>query len=459
MSRLVALVSVCALLGPESALAQLSSPLASPRVTSHVSHTSGGRTVNYACTPISRRGHRGTDFGVGIGATVYAAAAGTVTSVVDGCSNHGSLSSRCGGGFGNHVVVSHEGGRSTIYAHLSPGSIRVRRGQRIECGAEIGLSGNSGRSTGPHLHFEVRTGGAATDPYGGPCSTQAHHLWSSGASPSRSCTAMRGLRDDSAFVRAAYSDSVWAEPGQEFTQRWTLRNSGSTTWTRAGGYRLEHTGGPTLDGLRRMDVASDVAPGATIEFAATVRAPSEPGTYTATYRMRSDASPGFGTTVVIRLRVPHRSRTCPSRTLGREVASGECVQVNGRACGAASCAWMRCADGAWQCAGVESCGGARHPHAGCERAPEMECRGPAEPCAIAGECCGGLLCALGAAGARQCCAGPEMPCENDGDCCGQMRCGAAGRCECVPVGQPASSTLECCGSAYRTRDGTCGYDR
>jgi len=451
-----------------AASAQFSSPLAGARVTSHVSHTSRGRLVNYACTPISRSGHKGTDFGVASGTSVTAAAAGTVIRATDGCSNRGSLSSRCGGGFGNHIIIAHQGGRATLYAHLTPGSLRVRQGERVECGEEIGLSGNSGRSSGPHLHFEIRGGGitdvggyysrGATDPYGGACSSQTEGLWNSGAAPARTCTVMRGPRDDSQFVRATHADTTWVEPGQEITQRWTLRNSGTTNWTTAGGYRLEHTGGPTLEGLRRVDIPADTAQGANADFSLTVRAPMAPGSYTATYRMRSDANMGFGTVVTIKLRVPQPARTCRSMTLGRDVPSGECVQVGYEACGAASCSWFRCADGAWQCTGEASCGGERHENAACESPTERECASAAEPCASVSECCGGLLCAPAATGERQCCAGPEMPCETDGDCCGQMQCGAGGTCECVPEGSPASSTLECCGSAYRTRAGVCGYD-
>lgn len=447
------------LLGTSVASAQFSSPIAGPRVTSHFSHTSRGRTVNYACTAMSRTGHRGTDFGVGIGTTISAAAAGTVARVSDGCSNRGSLSSRCGGGFGNYVAITHADGRTTYYAHMTPGTIRVREGQRVECGAVLGQSGNSGRSTGPHLHFEVRAGASRIDPYGGACSTQSASLWNSGNAIAQTCRATPRTGDDSAFVRATQAETTVVQPGEEVTQRWTLRNSGTTTWASAGGHRLEHQSGPTLDGLRRLDVEGSVAPNATSDFTLTVRAPSEPGNYTATYRMLSTASPsGFGTVVTIKFRVARAPRACNSMTLGRAVPNGECVQVDYAACGAASCSWFRCADGAWLCTGEASCGGERHENTACSNPVELDCASAAEPCAAATECCGGLLCAAGGSGERQCCAGPEMPCETDGDCCGQMACGASGTCECVPLGGAAATTLDCCGSAYRTRAGVCGYD-
>ncbi len=460
-AHLIALLFALAAAAPwaSSAAAQYSSPIASPRVTSHFTHETRSGLVNYACTPITRRGHRGTDFGVPIGTTVSAAIDGTVASVVDGCPNTGSLSSRCGGGFGNHVVITDAAGRSTYYAHMSPGSIVVRSGQRVSCGDTLGRSGNSGRTTGPHLHFEIRSGASRIDPYGGPCSTQTASLWNSGNTVAKTCESRPRAGEDASFVHASAPDLVIVQPGTELTQRWTLRNSGTTTWSSAGGHRLERAGGPSLDALARLDVPGTIAPGANADFSLTVRAPSAPGTYTAMYRMASDATPGrFGTVVTVRLRVLPSPRSCRSATLGRDVPNGECVQVDYAGCGASSCAWFRCSNGAWLCTGEASCPGPRHEHASCADPNNGACSSAAEPCASATECCGGLLCASGATGARQCCAGPEMACEGDGDCCGRMRCGASGTCECVPIGSPASSTLECCGSAYRTRAGVCGYD-
>ena len=66
------------------------------------------------------------------------------------------------GGYGKLVEVRHENGVTTRYAHLS--MIAVRAGQKVKRGDMIGKLGNTGRSTGPHLHYETRVGGRAIDP-------------------------------------------------------------------------------------------------------------------------------------------------------------------------------------------------------------------------------------------------------------------------------------------------------
>lgn len=97
--------------------------------------------------------HSGIDISNGrcYGNLVLAAASGTVTTA-----------SNSGNGYGNYIVINHGGGLVTLYGHLS--SISVSVGQYVNAGDAIGRCGSSGRSTGPHLHFEVRVNGTAVNP-------------------------------------------------------------------------------------------------------------------------------------------------------------------------------------------------------------------------------------------------------------------------------------------------------
>lgn len=97
----------------------------------------------------------------GYGAEAIAVAAGVITSVKDGIpENVPGAASRAvpitletiGG---NHVIIDIGGGRYAFYAHLQPGSLKVKVGDRVQRGQVIGLVGNSGNSTGPHLHFQL----------------------------------------------------------------------------------------------------------------------------------------------------------------------------------------------------------------------------------------------------------------------------------------------------------------
>ncbi|HVD41615.1 MAG TPA: peptidoglycan DD-metalloendopeptidase family protein [Solirubrobacterales bacterium] len=101
------------------------------------------------------RMHEGIDISVPEGTPIRAAADGTVIL---------EQSEYESGGYGNYTCVDHGGGLSTCYAHQS--SFAVSTGASVNQGDVIGYSGNTGHSTGPHLHFEVRINGAPTDPLG-----------------------------------------------------------------------------------------------------------------------------------------------------------------------------------------------------------------------------------------------------------------------------------------------------
>ena len=98
------------------------------------------------------------------GAAIVAAKGGTVVRVVTGCSHNypKSGSCGCGGGYGNYVIIQHDGTYSTLYGHMA--SVSVSVGQTVSAGQTIGYVGSTGFSTGFHLHFEVRVNGTKVDP-------------------------------------------------------------------------------------------------------------------------------------------------------------------------------------------------------------------------------------------------------------------------------------------------------
>lgn len=95
--------------------------------------------------------HHGVDVGVPIGTRLVAPEGGTVTAA-------GTSSS----GYGKYVQIKTSSGETVILGHLS--QVQVKPGQKVQAGQQVGLSGNTGNSTGPHVHIEVRSGSGYLDP-------------------------------------------------------------------------------------------------------------------------------------------------------------------------------------------------------------------------------------------------------------------------------------------------------
>ena len=103
---------------------------------------------------IGSTNHKGVDIcNVGYTSSVFAVKSGKVIL---------ANTSGWGGGYGNYVVIDHGGGVTTLYAHMS--SVSVSEGQMVSQGTVIGITGNTGASTGPHLHYEVRINGVYQNP-------------------------------------------------------------------------------------------------------------------------------------------------------------------------------------------------------------------------------------------------------------------------------------------------------
>jgi murein DD-endopeptidase MepM/ murein hydrolase activator NlpD len=116
--------------------------------TGLVTPTSGRVTSPFGMR--SMGDHKGIDYGVPVGTPIVAAHGGTVVEVRESPS------------YGNMIRIRGDNGIDTLYAHLS--SFGVQQGQQVTAGQQIALSGNTGRSTGPHLHFEAIRNGTKIDP-------------------------------------------------------------------------------------------------------------------------------------------------------------------------------------------------------------------------------------------------------------------------------------------------------
>lgn len=104
--------------------------------------------------------------GCGFGSPIFAIESGTVLQTVSSCADYGSYGNMCGDGYGNYVWIAHPENVYAIYAHITH-NVLVYPGQQVEKGQIIGYMGDSGSSTGTHLHFGTYYGGTKYGQYGG----------------------------------------------------------------------------------------------------------------------------------------------------------------------------------------------------------------------------------------------------------------------------------------------------
>ncbi|MGL4292117.1 MAG: M23 family metallopeptidase [Bacteroidales bacterium] len=125
-------------------------PAIQPVLNKNLKHTASG--YGWRVDPVykTRRFHEGMDFSAAIGTPVFATGDGVV------------LKAGWQQGYGNTIEIDHGYGYKTVYAHLN--KVKTRKGVKITRGDEIGEVGNTGKSTGPHLHYEVRLKGKPMNP-------------------------------------------------------------------------------------------------------------------------------------------------------------------------------------------------------------------------------------------------------------------------------------------------------
>jgi len=108
--------------------------------------------------PVSKKRtmHYGVDYGASEGTTIY--------TIEDGIVIESRLSTAANGGYGEYVKVKHPNGDVSTYAHMIPGSRAVKKGDKVVEGQMLGKVGESGNTTGPHLHWEVAVKGSPVNP-------------------------------------------------------------------------------------------------------------------------------------------------------------------------------------------------------------------------------------------------------------------------------------------------------
>ena len=166
-------------------------------------------TQKYDCsTSTTRSDHQGVDFPVSLGTSVYSAGAGRIYDTWNSCpdtSGANGSDPKCGGptnpgnSYGNYYRIDHAGdtndgsGLVSIYAHMKQGTVTLSVGTPVSCSQQLGQSASSGGSSGPHLHFELRTDGinalTKIDPFIGNCSHLTPPSWTavSNGQPTTQC--------------------------------------------------------------------------------------------------------------------------------------------------------------------------------------------------------------------------------------------------------------------------------
>lgn len=153
----------------------------------------GPQSVDFGCGRLTYNGHDGTDFAIpderamAVGIAVKAAAPGKVLAVRNEVSDRRIETEKdrtavSGIECGNGVLLDHGDGWQTQYCHLRQGSVAVKPGTLVETGTVLGLVGESGLASFPHVHLTVRHQGTAVDPFVGPsaksgCDVARHSLW------------------------------------------------------------------------------------------------------------------------------------------------------------------------------------------------------------------------------------------------------------------------------------------
>jgi len=188
-------------------------------------------------------------------------------------------------GYGNYVRIKHQWGTEvwvTWYGHLD--SVSVAENEFVTIGTKLGIAGNTGNSTGIHLHLTVQRIGRGLSGYVVDDVVNPEPLIRTSALP---------LFDEASYVAdMTIPDDMQVQPGQTLTKTWRVRNTGNTTW--GTGYALtfasdNRMGGPTSVPLP----AASVAPGQVIDISVPLTMPLVPGTARSTWKFKNAQNVAF----------------------------------------------------------------------------------------------------------------------------------------------------------------------
>ena len=232
--------------------------------------TSGSGIGDWHCTAYTFNGHKGIDTEIlgfaaqEIGVPIFAVLDGTVFDAHDG--EFDMYTGSNGQNPANYVILSHGNGHRTWYWHMKKNSVAVSVGQQVKAGQQIGLTGSSGLSSGPHLHFESDVNGVFFEPFAGGCRPGASN-WTS-QPPFRTD---RYLRE---FVMTQQDLSTW--PGPPFD---TTRTGTFSTGTQPANLWFQVGNGQAINQLGVRFLRPDGSAGLSIPNISTT------GTRVASYKM------------------------------------------------------------------------------------------------------------------------------------------------------------------------------
>lgn len=211
-------------------------------------------------------------------------------------------------------------------------------GDKVQANATINvrtISNGIANPTSLGLHYSGQQGIVTAGPTNATLN-EVPHVWynvSWSTAPTSGWSAEEGLdkvlTDGASFVSKTISDNTTMTPGQNFTQVFRMRNSGTTTWTPgANDYTLNFVSGSQMGAPSYVTLTSSVSPGNEVDISITMTAPTNPGTHTGNWRMNNSSSIPFGDQVWVQIVVP--SSLLPPPTLispGLLVAPGTSVST------------------------------------------------------------------------------------------------------------------------------------